>query len=174
MKHGVDFNKIFAAFLVAALVAALSGYLSRQLVVETYPEKKGFAVAVTDKADAPAEAEKPAVIEPVDGLMATASAEEGQKITRVCSACHNFDKGGPNRVGPNLSAVFGNKQASHEGFAYSDALKAHTGTWTVQELNKFLASPRAYAPGTKMSFVGLSKPQDRANVITYLKSLAAQ
>lgn len=175
MKKGFDFNKIFAALLVAALVASLSGFVSRQLVEETYPEKKGFVVAVNEKAETGAAvAEKPKEAEPIDALMASANADEGQKITRACASCHSFDKGGPNRIGPNLSAVFGAQQASHEGFTYSDAIKAHKGTWTVEELNKFIFSPKLYAPGTKMSFAGLPKAQDRANVIAYLKSLAGK
>ena len=88
-----------------------------------------------------------------------------------CKACHNAEKGGANQVGPNLWGVVGRPIAQHEGFSYSQALSSHAGgTWTYDELNSYLTSPKAWAPGTKMTFAGLSKPEERANVIAYLRS----
>jgi cytochrome c len=172
MSQGPDYNKIFAGVLTAALVAALAGFVSSKLVVVHEPEQKGFAVAVDEHADsAGAEASAPKVAEPIDALLASANVENGQKLSRACTACHTFDKGGPHRVGPNLFGTVGMKQAGHEGFAYSDAVKALKGNWTTEELNKWLFSPKAYAKGTKMVFAGLSKTQDRADLIAYLKSL---
>lgn len=172
MSKGPDFNKIFTGFLLAALVATLSGFVSNKLVAATYPEQKGFVVAVAETTGAaPAAAEAPKGAEPIEKLLASASVENGQKLSRACAACHTFDKGGPNRVGPNLFGIVGAKQAGHDGFAYSDALKKLGGTWTVDELNKWLFNPKAHAPGTKMAFAGMPKTQDRADIVAYLKSL---
>lgn len=170
MKKGLDPNKIFAAFLAAALVAALGGFVSQKLVVATYPEKKGLEVVVSEaSATATTVAAAPAEVEPIDKLVG--NVETGQKLSRACAACHSFDKASPNRVGPGLATIYDGPQAAHEGFAYSEALKAHKGTWTQAELNKFLHSPKTYAPGTKMGFAGMPKAQDRADLIAYLKSL---
>lgn len=172
MKKGLDPNKIFAAILLAALVAAFAGFLSRELVEVEFPKQKGFAPAVTASAATPgAAAEAPKEAEPIDKLMAAASAEEGQKVSRACAACHSFDAGGPNRVGPGLYGVVGRPIASHEGFAYSDSLKGVKGNWSEEMLNKWLFNPKQVASGTKMMFPGLPKAQDRANLIAYLKSL---
>ena len=83
--------------------------------------------------------------------------EKGQATAKQCQACHTFEKGGPNRVGPNLWGIVGRPRASEAGFNYSAAMKAKGGKWTFDELNKFLANPRGYIPGTNMTFAGLSR-----------------
>ena len=104
-------------------------------------------------------------------MLAAATPAEGEKVFNKCKACHSVEQGGPNQVGPNLWIVVGGPIAQHEGFSYSQALSSHTGgTWTYDELSSYLASPKAWAPGTKMTFAGLSKPEERANVIAYLRS----
>lgn len=176
MKQGPDYNKIFGALCMAALVAALSGFASRKMVEPHNPEQKGYAVAVAETAASHSGAETaaaPKEAEPIDALMASANIENGKKAARACAACHTFEPGGPNRVGPNLGAVYGGKQAGVAGFAYSDAMKKLTGTWNVAELNKWLFSPKTYAPGTKM-VLAMPKAQDRADVIAYLKSLSGK
>lgn len=173
--NGFEFNKLFAAFLVALLVAMLSGFLAHKLV---HPEKLAKNVYVvegvtsnTSEAAAPAAAPKgPAPIAP---LLAKADAEAGQKYARVCGTCHTLGKGEPAKIGPNLYGIVGNKHAHMAGFDYSDAMKAmHDKTWTYDELNEFLYSPRAHIPGTKMTFAGITNDQDRANVIAYLRTLS--
>ena len=134
------------------------------------PEKMGYEVqGVEQEGGAAAVAEKPFAF-----YMSQADAAKGEDVFKKCAACHNADKGGANALGPNLYAVIGEAEASGRGgFAFSDALKAHGGKWDFDELNKWLTSPKAYAPGTKMTFAGLSKPEDRANVIAYLNQQSA-
>jgi cytochrome c len=105
-------------------------------------------------------------------MLASADPAAGEKIFHKCKACHTAEKGGPNRVGPNLWGIVGRPKASHEGFSYSSALSGLGGDWTYADLNAFLTKPRDYAPGTKMTFAGLKKPEDRADVITYLRTLS--
>jgi len=104
-------------------------------------------------------------------LLASADAARGQRSAQVCAACHSFDRGGPNRVGPNLWGVVGRPVGGHAGFAYSPAVKGHGGSWTYQELDRYLAGPARAIPGNKMAFSGLRNPRDRANVLAYLASL---
>jgi cytochrome c len=106
-------------------------------------------------------------------LLAAADPAAGKAKTTQCAACHTFDKGGPNRIGPNLYGIVGD-QIAHDrgGFAFSQALTAKGGTWTIDNLNAWLWKPQNFAKGTKMTFVGLPKPQDRANVIAYLNTLS--
>lgn len=104
-------------------------------------------------------------------LLAAASPDMGKAKVQLCTSCHDLTSGGPNRIGPNLWGVVGRDVAGHAGYAYSPALKGHGGTWSYRDLFEFLASPARDIPGTKMSFAGLRKPEDRAAVIRYLATL---
>jgi cytochrome c len=103
----------------------------------------------------------------VAGLMAAADAAAGETVFKKCAACHKLD--GSDGVGPHLDGVVGRPVGSVAGFSYSDGMTAHGGDWTPEELFAFLANPKQAIPGTKMSFAGLPKPEDRANVIAYLE-----
>jgi len=144
-------------------------------------ERNRLAVYMHDiEHQAPASAAKPRAIAapaaPVDlgKLLASADADAGKGKARVCATCHDFAPGGPNRVGPNLWGVIGRKVASHPGFSYSPAMSAQQGAWTFDRLFTYLASPARAVPGTKMSFAGLGRPEDRAAVIKYLATLSAK
>jgi cytochrome c len=113
-----------------------------------------------------------AVAAPIDGLLATASAERGAAVAKQCQACHNFEEGQGAKVGPLLHGVVGRKIASVPGFNYSPALKSKNGNWDFNALNAWLSKPAAYAPGTTMTFAGLSNDKQRADVIVYLDSLS--
>lgn len=104
-------------------------------------------------------------------LLASADAGAGQQKARVCTSCHDFQQGGPNRIGPNLWGVVGRDVASHGGFAYSPAMAAYPGDWSYDALFAYLGSPARAIPGNKMSFAGLRRPEDRAAVIKYLATL---
>lgn len=129
------------------------------------PEKMGYEVqGVEQEGGAAAAAEKPFAF-----YMSQADAGKGADVFKKCAACHNADKGGANALGPNLYGVVGEAAGTGRGgFAFSDALKSKGGKWDFDSLNAWLTSPKTYAPGTKMTFAGLSNPQDRANVIAYL------
>ncbi len=105
----------------------------------------------------------------VAALVAAADASKGEAVFKKCAACHKVD--GNNAVGPHLNGVVGRPVASVADFSYSDAIKAHGGDWTPEEIFHFIAAPKQYIPGTKMSFAGLPKPEDRADVIAYLETL---
>jgi cytochrome c len=98
-------------------------------------------------------------------------AESGKKVFAKCQACHSLDAGA-NKIGPSLHGIVGRTAASVDGFKYSDAMKNAQLTWTPDVLDHYLANPRKSVPGTKMAFPGLPKPEDRANVITYLEQAA--
>ncbi len=105
-------------------------------------------------------------------LLAAASIDAGKKVSSKCTACHGFNSGGGNRIGPNLWAILGKAKADATGFNYSDALKGLGGVWSVDDMNLWLKSPKKYAPGNSMAFVGLRKDKDRANLLAYLNSMS--
>lgn len=168
---GMEFNKVFAAILVAGIVAMLAGFVAEKLVHPEKLKENAFPIEVAEGAGAGgAKVEKKA--EPVLALLATADIARGQKLSKACAACHSFDKGGPNGVGPHLWGVVGVKKQNISDFKYSGALNANgEDYWTYAALNEFLWKPKKYAPGTKMSYAGLKKPEDRAAIIAWLRTL---
>ena len=167
-------NKIAGAILAAMILAMVSGIISNILVHPKLLETPAYAVAGGEESTASAAASAaPAGPEPVAPLLASADIAAGKDKAKLCVTCHSFDKGGPNRIGPNLYAVVGDEIAHDRGgFAFSEVLKAKGGAWTVDSLNQWLWKPQSFAKGTKMTFIGLPKAQDRANVIAYLNSLS--
>ncbi|WP_128891076.1 cytochrome c family protein [Erythrobacter sp. HKB08] len=128
------------------------------------PENPGYAVEVAE--DEGGES-GPSLAE----LLATGSAASGEAVFAKCTACHTIEQGGANGIGPNLYGVMGQSIGKHvAGFAYSEALSSNGGTWTWENMDAWLKSPRGFANGTKMSFAGLSKPEDRANLMLYLET----
>ncbi len=133
------------------------------------------AATTTSTTSTTGPAAPPAAPESFDTLLAKADVDQGKTATLKlgCVACHSFTEGGKNGLGPNLYGVVGGKQASHEGFVYSAALKAKDGIWTFDTLNTWLTKPAAYAPGTKMTYAGVADTATRANLVAYLRSLSA-
>jgi cytochrome c len=169
--NSFELNKILGAILGTCLITLALNIGAGAIFAPEKPAKPGYNIAVQEhgggEAAAPKEAE-----EPVEAVLATASVEKGQATAKQCQACHTFEKGGPNRVGPNLWGIVGRPRASEPGFNYSAAIKAKGGTWTFGELYAFLANPRGYIPGTNMTFAGLSRGQQRADVIDFLHTLS--
>jgi len=167
----LEFNKFAAAILMAGIIAMFCGFIARQLIhVQPLHGNAynipgvGEPVAPTTPTEAPPE--------PILGLIASADVAKGQTLFKTCATCHTDDAGGANKVGPNLWGIVGRKVGAHEGFTYSAAMAAHGGDWTYQELSAFLAAPAKHVPGTKMTYAGLKKVQDRADVIAYLRTTA--
>ena len=128
-------------------------------------ERQGRSQTIVSSA-----ATKPAVLD-LGTLLASADPHVGQVKAQVCTSCHDFTRGGPNRIGPNLWGVVGRDVASHPGFSYSQAMSAQPGAWSYQRLFDYLASPARAVPGNKMSFAGLRSPEDRAVVVRFLGTL---
>jgi cytochrome c len=167
-----ELNKIMGAVLGTCLVVLATSFAAGAYFAPTMPAKPGFEIAVKEEAPSgqPAAA---APSEPIEKLLQTASAEKGAAAAKVCQTCHTFDKGGPNRVGPNLFGIVGdNRGEGRGGFNFSAAMKAKGGTWTFDDLNQFLTNPKAFIPGTAMGFAGISKDSQRADVIAYLRTLS--
>lgn len=168
----METNKILAAILCAGLLWMITGFISEGLVEPEHLKEPAYKVAGVGEEVSATTAAAPKVLPPLAPLLASASVADGQNSVKKCAACHDFTKGGPNKVGPNLWNVIGAKHGHAEGFAYSDAIKSIPGNWDYEGLNKFLYKPAQYAPGTKMTFAGISNDQERANVIAYLRSLS--
>jgi cytochrome c len=164
-------NMAFAALLCAGLIAMLSGFVAGKLVKPKILHEDAVKVEAAESG-AGGGAAKVAMPEPILAMIATADIERGKAVAKACAACHKFEKGGANGVGPGMWGVVGNAKDSHAGYAYSGALKASgTPDWTYESLNKFLWKPKAYAPNTKMNFIGVKKPEDRAALIAYLRTM---
>ena len=169
--NSFELNKILGAILGTCLITLALNIGAGAIFAPEKPAKPGYVIAVKAQGEGEKAAAK-APEQPIETLLASASVEKGQAAAKQCQACHTFEKGGPNRVGPNLWGVVGRPRASEAGFSYSAAMKAKGGTWTFEELNKFLTSPRGYITGTNMTFAGLSRDTQRADVIDFLRTLA--
>jgi cytochrome c len=170
-----ELNKLIGAFLAVVFVMFSVTLVSGSIFATHAPEKFGYAIEVPEVAAGgpavPVEA-GPSIIE----LLATADAAAGEAAFRPCSACHTADKGGANRVGPNLWGVINRPIASHEGFSYSagmrDFSQGSTVHWDYEHISQFLKAPRSYVSGTSMAFAGIKNPQQEANLIAYLRTMS--
>lgn len=170
MSHNLESNKIFAALLVAGIVASLSGFVSAKLFHKSELEENAYKIeGVAEVGSGPVVEAKP---EPVLAMLAGADVAKGEQIAKVCATCHSLAKGGANAIGPGLYGVVGHPKGAHAGFSYSEGMKAKGGYWTLSDLNHFLWKPKWFVEGTKMTFVGIKKPQDRADLIAYLRTLS--
>ena len=166
-----ELNKILGAILATCLGLLTVNLAAGAIFAPGKMAKPGYEIAVQEeRPGGPAQPTEPVV--PIEQLLAKADIARGENSAKKCAACHTFNKGGPNRVGPNLWGVVGRSRASEAGFNYSAAMKAKGGNWTIDELNQFITNPRGYVPGTNMTFAGLPRGTERADVIAYLNSLS--
>lgn len=166
-----ELNKILGAVLATCLGLLTLNIAAGAIFTPGKMEKPGYAIAVPDKPGA-TDTAKPEPAEPIAVRLASSDAAKGQAAAKQCAACHTFEKGGPNRVGPNLYGIVERAKGSAAGFNYSAAMKAKGGNWTYDDLDHFLANPKSYIPGTSMGYAGLARGGQRADLINYLHTLA--
>ena len=171
---GFEWNKVLMGLILALLIGKVSGKISDVVIAPDIDVKNPYVFAEV-KSEGRALEKTDDALEPIEPLLASADLEAGQKVAKKCLQCHTFEKGGKNKVGPNLWNVVGASYAQVEGFSYSAAAKDGKDQgkkWDYNALNEFLYKPKKFLKGTKMSFIGLKKSKDRVNLIAYLRSLS--
>jgi len=161
-----EVNKILGAVL-GTMTFTLGLMIVAEMVFEPRaPEKPGYEIAVAEQPGAAAPAA--AVVEPIAVRLASADPTKGEAVSKQCASCHSFGKGDPKKTGPNLFGVVGGPKAHEGDFGYSAAMKGAGGTWTFEDLDEFLTNPKGKVPGTAMTFTGIRRPDQRADLIAFL------
>lgn len=161
-----QFNTVAGWALAAGIVALGATLVTGQLYHHEHVEKGGWPVESAEGGEGGGGAAEV----PIATLMQAADPAKGEAVFKKCVSCHTIDSGGANGIGPNLYGVMGKKHGHLPGFAYSPGMLAKPGVWDFEAMNDWLKSPKRYVDGTKMSFAGLSKGEDRANVIAYINA----
>ena len=170
-----ELNKIAGAVLATGLGVMAVSIISEAIYTPAEPAKPGYVIAVSEPTGGTGGGKAPVQVASIAERLQTADAKKGASVAKKCMACHTLEKGQPNKVGPNLYDVVGSPIIHHNNFKYSAAFQAKGKegfTWTFQHLDDFLTNPRNYIQGTAMSFAGIKKPDERADVIAYLRTLS--
>ena len=169
--NSFELNKVLGALLGTCLVLVAMRIAAGEIFTPERPAKPGYEIAVKEEAPAGGAATAPPAV-PIATLLASASSQRGAEVARQCQACHNFQEGQGPKIGPDLYNIVGRKIASTSGFNYSAALKSKNGSWDFEALNTWLTKPNSFAPGTAMTFAGITNDKQRADVIAYLDTLS--
>jgi cytochrome c len=161
-----DRNNTIAGWVLFAGIVGLGAWIvTGEVFAGHRPETMGYPIE-----GVVAEGDGGEAAKPVEFYLASADVAKGEQVFKKCTACHTIDQGGANGLGPNLWGALGKAHGHVPGFAYSDALKGVPGSWSWSDMDQWLASPKKFAPGTKMTFAGLSNPEDRAHLLAFLNS----
>ena len=174
---GFEFNKILITIILTVILVLIIDKVGDLLVDVNHksPEQTAYIIEIpveesTSSSDSLSSDSES--IELISDLLATASLDNGEKIYKKCGSCHNYEKNSKSKVGPNLWNIINREKAGIKGFAYSKALSDMQGSWSYEDLNKFLYKPKEYIEGTKMNFIGLKNASDRADLILWLRQLS--
>ena len=164
-----ELNKIIAAVLMVALLVIGLGKIADGVFHVNKPKNPGYQVEVESQLTSE-KSQTTEIIKKIDiaAVMALGDVVSGEKIFKKCAACHSINKGGKNKIGPALYNVVGRAVGGVNDYKYSKTLASYSKEWTFEELNGFLQKPASYLKGTKMSYAGLRKEEDRASIIKYL------
>jgi cytochrome c len=170
-----EWNKIAGAVLGTLLFIVAVKIASDFLFLVPPPAKPGYVVAGVPAASTESSASAQPAEEPLPDfgtVLPKADVAKGKDVSSRCEQCHDLTKGGPDKIGPNLWGIVDRPRASRASFSYSSAMSSSHAPWTYENLFRYLKSPQAVVPGTKMSFAGLPSAQDRINLIAYLRTLS--
>jgi cytochrome c len=173
MASSLEFNKALAAVLTAGIIASGAGVFSRIIYHPDMPAERAYPIdmaAVEEAGGEAAEGQEEAM--ELSEVLAMADPAAGETTARKCAACHTFGQGEANKIGPNLHGVLGRDIASLPDFSYSSTLTEKEGVWDYESLDHFVADPKGWAAGTKMTFAGIKKQQERGDLLLYLRSLS--
>lgn len=167
-----EINRILG-WVLAALVAVLGlSIFTGYLFPVHEPEQRAYVVAGIQE-EAPAGGAAADAEKPIEFFLASADVARGEAQFRKCAACHTIEKGGAQGIGPNLWGIVGSKHAHIPGFNYSPAMQATADqVWDWKSMSEWLRNPRAYLPGNRMSFAGIGRVQDRADLLAYLNTMS--
>ena len=167
-----ELNKILGAILATCLGVLSINIAAGAIFAPGKLAKPGYEIAVPEQPSGACKPTEQQQQESIEQLLAKAEVSKGENAAKKCAACHTFDKGGRNLVGPNLWGIIGRPKGSEAGFGYSAALKAKGGNWSIDDLSQFIINPRGYIPGTNMTFAGIQRGSERADLIAYLNTLS--
>jgi len=169
-----DFNRTMLALLGAIVFVGLIMEYTSLVFAPQVLKIPGYALPSSSGPSATTAAPAAPKETPLPELLAKADAKKGEADAKICATCHNFDKGGGAKIGPDLWGVVGRPVASAAGFAYSDSIKSVGGDWSYAKLNDWISNPKGMAAGTKMAFAGEKDAQKRADILAYLQTLSDQ